>query len=284
LSRTYYFGELINGNRTQIIVNDVLNSITANENSIVNGLSLQFSSRQYAIGQLSGTGINQAVFTVDDVTQHFTCRALNPELILAKIGAQNEGSTIQTGNALPVTTGAGDLGQSLIVTSFDGANRTILKRGATLTFPLRFNGIPDYIVVGGSGIQNLGTGTTGLYVTSSINSTYNFKRIPMRETSSNWVFTVRIELHTQFGGVALNLGLRTIWSSATGSSAIQSLSTATRISEFGTNYDTQITELTVLIPKTVAGSPTNYYKFDILVERSVPGNTSVIGAFINFSI
>jgi len=265
-------------------INSQLDFISAYYQSNIQGVFIDYLNRIYQFGQINGSGFNNTTLTVNDNNQHFVFRANNPELILSKIGAQNEGSAIRCGNALALTTGKGDLGQTLIATGFDGSGHTILQRGATLTFPLRFNGIPDFIVVGGSGIQNLGTGTTGLYVTGSIDIAYNFKRIPYRETATDYIFNVRLEIHTQFGGVPLDIGIRTIYSSFTGSTGVNNINLATRINEFGTNYDTQIRELTITIPKTIAGNSTNYYKFDVLVRRSAIGNSSVIGAFINFSI
>lgn len=280
--RRYFYGQINGGNTTSLTIDDFTQITETINSGVNNGIRLNFNNNNYQIGQINGG--NSTHLIINDNNQHFRFRANNPELIIDKIIAGDEGSVIQCGNALPVTTGNGDLGQSLIATGFDGTGRTILKRGATLTFPLRFNGIPDFIVVGGSGIQNLGTGTTGLYVTGSINSSYNFKRIPCRETPTDYIFYARLEIHTQFGGVILDTGLRVIYSSTTGSFGSSSVSPATRITEFGTNYDTQVQELTIIIPKTIAGNPTNYYKFDVLARRNVAGNTSVIGAFINFSI
>jgi hypothetical protein len=164
-----------------------------------------------------------------------------------------------------------------------GSLTTHISNNVSYTFPSRvyklgFNNISDYVVNGGVGTQNLGAGTLGLSLIQNISS------LLYRKSGSDYVIKCRVSSFEQFGGVTNVLGLRVAYSSISGATFFDSTATATRTPEFGSNFALQVVDLTFNVPDLISGSPTNFIKFEVIMNRSVAGSTSVYGAELNFSI
>jgi hypothetical protein len=144
-------------------------------------------------------------------------------------------------------------------------------------YKLGFNNIPDYVVVGGSGVQNLGGGTLGMSLTQDLST------LLYAISGSNYVINCRVITAEQFGGVTNQIGLRVTYSSANGALSTDQLLIANRINQFGTNFAIQIANLNFNIPINYLGAPTNYFKFEVIMNRTVGGNTSVFASELIFS-
>lgn len=147
------------------------------------------------------------------------------------------------------------------------------------SFKLGFNNISDYAVNNGSGVQNFGINTLGMFIAFDLQSAlYGI-------SGSNYVFKISVVTHEQFGGVTCNIGVRTIHASSGGNVAFNTLQPSTYVPQTGTNYALQIVNLTINVPITTAGQPTNFFKFEVIMERSgSAGSTSVIGSTLVFSV
>jgi hypothetical protein len=283
---SHYINRAIGGNFTIRALDSVIPN-SYNNIAIFDNFNNQISG---SIGDLGNVYNGTKVEVYDDFSgtgiPRIFLSSKNPHIHLpADVNSPGKGNVIQSGS-LEGTDFYNSEGQTFIVYQGDTSGApALMKRGNVMVYPLRFNGIPDFIVVGGSGIQNLGTGTTGLYVTQSLLSSYEYRRILMSNSIGNTrTINCRLEVHTQFGGVALNIGFRVIYSSSAGSTAFNDIGLATRYSEFGTNYDTQVRTMNINIPNTYLGQPVNYWKLDVLCQRVAAGNTSVIGANVIFYI
>lgn len=153
----------------------------------------------------------------------------------------------------------------------------------TTTFPvsfkLGFNGIPNYEVFAGTGIQNFGLLDRGMFVAFDLDTALS---LPHTETPTDYVFSFRVTTHEQFGGVANNVGVRTIVASISGQSVFNTIFPSTYLSQTSTNYALQFVDLNVTIPKNYLSNPVYYVKFEIIMERLVSGSTSVIGSNLRF--
>ena len=106
--------------------------------------------------------------------------------------------------------------------------------------------------------------------------------LPHTETPTDYVFSFRVTTHEQFGGVANNVGVRTIVASISGQSVFNTIFPSTYLSQTSTNYALQFVDLNVTIPKNYLSNPVYYVKFEIIMERLVSGSTSVIGSNLRF--
>jgi hypothetical protein len=144
-------------------------------------------------------------------------------------------------------------------------------------YKLGFNNVPDYVVNGGSGTQNLGAGILGMSLTQDL-STLSYVI-----SGSNYVINCRVITAEQFGGVANQVGLRVTYSSANGATFTDQLLIANRVLQFGSNFAYQVVNLNFTIPINHVGAPTNYFRFDVIMNRGPVGSTSVFGAELVFS-
>lgn len=144
-------------------------------------------------------------------------------------------------------------------------------------YKLGFNNIAEYTVVGGSGVQNLGAGTLGMSLVQDLSS------MLYTVSGSNYVINCRVITAEQFGGTANQLGLRVTYSSATGTLSVDQLLVANRIIQFGSNNAIQVANLNFTIPINYLGQPTNYFRFDVIMNRLPAGNTSVFSSELIFS-
>lgn len=157
--------------------------------------------------------------------------------------------------------------------------RIATENDLTTWLKFSFNSIPDFVVVGGSGVQDLGAGTTGMFIAFDINTNKNL----YREDATNFYFDIKLITHEQFGGIAINTGVRVVYSSAAATATVDNIAAATRVAQFGTNFANQNRTFTVTVPKVIGGQPTNYFKISLIVNRIGAGNTSIIGAAIAFN-
>jgi hypothetical protein len=104
-------------------------------------------------------------------------------------------------------------------------------------------------------------------------------------SGSDYVFKISVVTHEQFGGVPCDIGVRTIHASSGGNVAFNTLQPSTYVPQTGTNYALQIVNLTINVPITTSGQPTDFFKFEVIMERSgSAGSTSVIGSTLVFSV
>jgi hypothetical protein len=100
---------------------------------------------------------------------------------------------------------------------------------------------------------------------------------------SNYVINCRVITAEQFGGVTNQVGLRVTYSSANGATFTDQLLVANRVLQFGSNFAYQVVNLNFTIPINHVGAPTNYFRFDVIMNRGPVGSTSVFGAELVFS-
>lgn len=147
------------------------------------------------------------------------------------------------------------------------------------SFKLGFNNISDYVVNNGSGIQNFGSGTLGMFIAFDLVSAL------YAISGSDLVFKIRVVTHEQFGGVSNQIGVRAIYSSSAGQFATNVTSQGNYVPQTGTNFAVQHVDLTINIPQTYLGQTTNFFKFEVIMSRSgSAGSTSVIGSTLVFSV
>jgi hypothetical protein len=144
-------------------------------------------------------------------------------------------------------------------------------------YKLGFNNIAEYTIIGGSGVQNLGAGTLGMSLTQDLSS------LLYGISGTDYVIKCRVITAEQFGGVTNQIGVRATYSSANGSTFTDQLLVAGRTPQFGSNFALQVANLNFTIPINYLGTPTDYFRFDIIVNRIPVGNTSVFAAELIFS-
>ncbi len=145
-------------------------------------------------------------------------------------------------------------------------------------YKLGFNNISDYVINGGAGTQNLGAGTLGMSLAQDISS------LLCTYVGGFYGFGVKVITYEQYGGVANQLGLRVIYSSAGGSTSSDAMTSATYINQVGTNFGLQHATIGFTIPDTYLSQPVDFVKFEVIMSRSTGGSTSVYGAELIFSI
>jgi hypothetical protein len=159
----------------------------------------------------------------------------------------------------------------------DGTNAS--WNNISRSFKLGFNSIGDYAVNNGAGVQNLGVNNLGLFIGFDL-TTAPYATI----SGSNYVFNINLITHEQFGGIPCSIGVKTIYSSSAGSTFIDTLLIASYIPQVGTNFALQRVNLSINVPVTYLGQPTDFFKFEVLVNRTGgAGTTSIIGANILFN-
>jgi hypothetical protein len=173
-------------------------------------------------------------------------------------------------NVLPAQTG--EAGKFLYT---DGTN--ISWNFPSREYKLGFNQLSFYDVNGGSGIQNFGNASnTAMYVCFDIQSAlYSI-------SGSNYIFKVKVIFHEEFGGVANQIGVRAIYGSSAGHFPFNQTTTATYVPQVGTNFGLQFADLLVTVPNSYLGQPTNFFKFEMIMQRNAGGTTRVIGSQIKF--
>lgn len=144
-------------------------------------------------------------------------------------------------------------------------------------YKLGFNNIAEYTVNGGSGVQNLGAGTLGMSLLQDLSTMLYIV------SGSDYVIKCRVVTAEQYGGVTNEVGLRVTYSSANGETFTDQILTANRIWQFGSNFAIQIANLNFTIPINYLGTPTEYFRFDVIMDRIPAGSTSVFGAELVFS-
>jgi hypothetical protein len=144
-------------------------------------------------------------------------------------------------------------------------------------YKLGFNNIAEYTVVGGSGVQNLGAGTLGMSLVQDLPS------LLYGISGTDYVIKCRVIIAEQFGGVTNQIGVRATYSSANGATFTDQLLVASRTSQFGSNFAIQVANLNFTIPINYLGAPTDYFRFDVIMNRLPAGNTSVFSSELIFS-
>jgi hypothetical protein len=167
------------------------------------------------------------------------------------------------------------------VLSYNAATDLWVNRTMPQNFKLGFNNIGDYAVNGGAGVQSFGNGNLGMFVAFDIGTAL---QLPYTETTTDYVFPMRVTTHEQFGGVSNQVGVRAIYSSTGGSFAYNLTSQATYVPQVGSNFALQYVDLFVTIPKIYISQPVNYIKFEVVMQRNSGGTTSVIGANLRFGL
>jgi hypothetical protein len=169
---------------------------------------------------------------------------------------------------------SGQSGKYLVTNGTSTAWSNIIR-----DFKLGFNSIGDYAVNNGSGIQNLGVNNLGLF------TSFNLTTAPFANVvGSDYVFKINLITHEQFGGIPVTIGVKTIYSSSAGSTFVDTLNVATYVPQVGTNFALQFTDIIATVPVTYLGQPTDFFKFEVLVERTGgAGTTSIIGANMLFN-
>jgi hypothetical protein len=147
----------------------------------------------------------------------------------------------------------------------------------SLHYKLGFNNIAEYTIIGGSGVQDLGAGTLGMSLTQDLSS------LLYGISGTDYVIKCRVITAEQFGGVTNQIGVRATYSSANGATFTDQLLAASRISQFGSNFALQDANLNFTIPINYLGAPTDYFRFDIIVDRIPAGSTSVFASELIFS-
>lgn len=143
---------------------------------------------------------------------------------------------------------------------------------------LGFNNISDYVVSGGAGTQNLGTTTLGMVFAFGTESKLYVA------SGGNYVFNLRLITIEQFGGVAMDIGINYIYSSAGGTTSASDIGTATYTSQGGgSNNGIQTRSLVITIPQTYLANPVNYFRFEVIASRTPVGNSSIVGAELFFN-
>ncbi len=179
---------------------------------------------------------------------------------------------------------SGDTNNKVVTINNDGvlASSTLPQFASTLpvSFKLGFNGIPNYEVFGGTGVQNFGLLDRGMFVAFDLETAL---KLPHTTTATDYVYSFRVTTHEQFGGVQNNVGVRTVLASTAGEFPYNTIAPATYLSQTSTNYALQYSDVVVNVPKNYLGQPVYYIKFEIIMERFAGGSTSVIGANLRFN-
>ena len=102
-------------------------------------------------------------------------------------------------------------------------------------------------------------------------------------SGNNYVINCKVITAEQFGGVTNQIGLRVVYSSANGTGTTDQLVVANRISQFGSNFAIQVANLNFTIPIQHVGAPTNYFKFEVIMNRTSGGSTSVFHSELIFT-
>jgi hypothetical protein len=145
-------------------------------------------------------------------------------------------------------------------------------------YKLGFNNISDYVVNGGAGTQNLGVGTLGMSLTQDLQS------MLYAISGTNYVINCKVIAAEQFGGVTNQLGLRVTYSSANGVFSTDQMVVAARTPQFGSNFAIQTATLNFTIPIQYNGANTDYFKFEVIMNRTAGGSTSVFHSELIFSV